>query len=138
MNYEEYEKAVEKITKVNEQYLILFQEYLLEKDLKDKTIRNHLNNVGFYINDYLNYYDPQEMVRGCYDISGFLGDWFIRKAMWSSRESIKSTAASIKKFYKCMLEKGHVSKADYQYLLETIKKQMPDWLENMDGYYVRF
>lgn len=138
MNYEEYEKAVEKITKVNEQYLILFQEYLLEKDLKDKTIRNHLNNVGFYINDYLNYYDPQEMVRGCYDISGFLGDWFIRKAMWSSRESIKSTAASIKKFYKCMLEKGHVSKADYQYLLETIKKQMPDWLENMDDYYVRF
>lgn len=138
MNYEEYEKAVEKITKVNEQYLILFQEYLLEKGLKDKTIRNHLNNVSFYINDYLNYYDPQEMVRGCYDISGFLGDWFIRKAMWSSRESIKSTAASIKKFYKCMLEKGHVSKADYQYLVETIKEKMPDWLENMDDYYVRF
>lgn len=138
MNYEEYEKAVEKITKVNEQYLILFQEYLLEKGLKDKTIRNHLNNVSFYINDYLNYYDPQEMVKGCYDISGFLGDWFIHKAMWSSRESIKSTAASIKKFYKCMLEKGHVSKADYQYLVETIKEKMPDWLENMDDYYVRF
>lgn len=138
MNYEEYEKAVEKITKVNEQYLILFQEYLLEKGLKDKTIRNHLNNVSFYINDYLNYYDPQEMVRGCYDISGFLGDWFIRKAMWSSRESIKSTAASIKKFYKCMLEKGHVSKADYQYLVEIIKEKMPDWLENMNDYYVRY
>lgn len=138
MDYKEYEKAVEKITEVNKQYLTVFKEYLLEKGLKDKTIRNHLNNVGFYINDYLNYYDPQEMVRGCYDISGFLGDWFIRKAMWSSRESIKSTAASIKKFYKCMLEKGHVSKADYQYLVETIKEQMPDWLEDMDDYYVRF
>ncbi len=35
-------------------------------------------------------------------INDFLGEFFIRKCMWSTPGTIKRTAASIKKFYKFM------------------------------------
>ena len=50
--------------------------------------------------------------------------------MWSSRASTKETAASLKKFYKCLTEAGIVEIADYQFLLSEIKHGMPEWLGN--------
>jgi len=51
----------------------------------------------------------------------FLGYWFIKKAMWASQASIKSNAASLKKFYAFLLEKGLVEQEDLIELEETIK-----------------
>jgi site-specific recombinase XerD len=42
----------------------------------------------------------------------FLGYWFICKAMWASRASIKSNAESLKKFYAFMVAKGRVTQED--------------------------
>ena len=103
-----YDKKYEEVVKINEKYLVEFEKWLKEQKLSEKTIRNHVNNVDLYINDYLNYYDFNEMKQGCYDIDGFLGDWFICKCMWSTAYSVKTTAASIKKFYCCMSEFGYV------------------------------
>lgn len=44
--------------------------------------------------------------------------------MWSTPGSIKSTATSIKKFYKCMLDHKKIEKDQYQLLCETIKENM--------------
>ena len=90
--------------------------------------------MDFYINHYLNYYEPQDVQAGCYAIDGFLGDFFIRKAMWSSCPQIKSTAASIKKFYACMLENSVVEEEAYASLCEDIKDDMDEWLEAMHRY----
>lgn len=57
----------------------------------------------------------------------FLGYFFIRKCMWSTPGTIKSTAASIKKFYKCMVEHGKVDVSDYEYLCSEIKENMDQW-----------
>ena len=59
----------------------------------------------------------------------FFGDFFIRKCMWSTPASIKSTAASLKKFYKCMLQHGYIDKESYDYLCFDIKENMEDWQE---------
>ena len=104
MDYEEYEKQVNIIKKQNEKYLELFQAQLSKDGLTKKTVNNHVSNIDFYINDYLNYYDPREMKEGCYVVDGFLGDWFIRKAMWANCAAIKSYCSSLKKFYKVMLD----------------------------------
>ncbi len=64
----------------------------------------------------------------------FLGDWFIRKCMWSSRSSIKETASGIKKFYKCMNELGYIDKEKYELVAFTIKENMEEFLENLDDY----
>jgi len=54
--------------------------------------------------------------------------------MWSTRPQIKANAASIKKFYKCMLENGIVEKEDYSHLCEDIQDGMDEWLAAMDSY----
>jgi len=134
LDYESYETAVKEIKKANKSHLSNFKKWLKSKGLSDKTINNHINNVDFYINHYLNYYDPQEVKAGCYSINGFLGSFFIRKALWSSCPQIKSNAASIKKFYACMKEHGVVEKDDYSNLCEDIKEDMDEWLDNMRSY----
>lgn len=134
MEFENYEKERDKIIKKNEIYLKEFKEWLNKKGLVSKTISKHIGNVDFYINEYLNYYEPTEMEEGCYGISSFLGDWFIRKCMWSTVSSIKTTAASIKKFYQCMLELNHIDKSSYQELLDEIKENMDDWIEIVEEY----
>lgn len=66
-----------------------------------------MSNVEFYINDYLNYYEPLKMKVGCYSTNDFFRAWFVRKAMWSTAASTTSTASSLKSF---MLEHNLIKK----------------------------
>jgi len=54
--------------------------------------------------------------------------------MWSTPSTIKSTAASIKKFYKYMFETDNIPKDDYLHLCEEIKAGMPEWTETCAEY----
>lgn len=126
MTYEEYEIQCLEQRRKNMKYLELFEQELLNAGLTPTTIRKHMENVDFYINDYL-LRQPLEMKHGCTEINDFLGYFFIHKCMWSTPGNIKTTAASIKKFYKCMLEQGYVMKDDYQSLCEDIKYNMAEW-----------
>ena len=136
MIYKEYEKRCNEIQIRNKVYLDEFAEDLLGAGLKEKTINRHLGNVEFYINTYLLREEPLEMVSGTNDfyINDFLGYFFIRKCMWSTPSSIRSNAASIKKFYKSMCERGHIEKSNYAELTDTIKENMESWMEDCESY----
>ena len=127
--YERYEREASAIRKENEAHLKEFEDYLNAKGLSAKTIKRHLENVDFYINTYLLYEEANRIDAGCTMVNGFLGSFFIRKCMWSTPATIRQNAASLKKFYKCMLEKGHITKDDFDYLQEEIKEGMPEWIE---------
>lgn len=114
----------EKNEDTNHEYLLLFQEDLENAGLKDKTIYNHLSNVNLFINDFLIYYMDATMEEGVTMLGDFLGDYFIRKCMWSSPSTVKTTAASLKKFYKSMAEHGKIEKKDYDYVCRDIKESM--------------
>ena len=64
----------------------------------------------------------------------FLGYWFIKKVIWASKSSIKANAASLKKFYTFLLEKGLINQDELQELKETIKYQMSEWLATLERY----
>lgn len=130
----DYEVEFEKARGKNSKYIKEFEKWLKAKGLASKTIKNHIDNVDLYINDYLNRYEIGKMEDGCCRIDGFLGDWFIRKCMWSTAYSIKTTAASIKKFYLCMSELGYVNRDDYKFLCNEIKDGMDDWIEEVEEY----
>lgn len=100
MDYEEYEKRCEEIRKQNDELLNIFVDDL--KGLSPKTINNLLRNVNFYINDYLLNDDILTFDQGIEVIDNYFGYFFIRKCMWSTPSTIKSTAVSLKKFYKSM------------------------------------
>ena len=129
-SYEEYELECRKQIERNEKFLELFERYLVSAGLSQTTIRKHLSNVDFYINTYLLREEPLGMECGCFKIDTFFGYFFIQKCMWSTPGNIKTTAASIKKYYRCMLENRCIEKADYGFLCSEIKEHMEEWQED--------
>ena len=130
--YKKYEAKVKKIRGMNQIHLTEFGAWLREKGLTEKTIKNHITNVDFYINHFLVRDDALKATEGCSELVGsFLGYHFIRKAMWASCAQIKANAASFKKFYAFMVEKGEVKQEKYNEFLAIIKEEMPEWLETM-------
>lgn len=124
-DYEKYEERCKEIREENSRMLELFEQSL--QDLKPQTVKRHLSNVDFSMNNYLLYEDALSVEEGVWKVDDFLGYFFIRKCMWSTPGTIKSTAASIKRFYKCMLDNGMIQKLDFVYLSETIKEGLPGW-----------
>lgn len=119
----------EKNEDTNHEYLLLFQEDLENAGLKDKTIYNHLSNANLFINEFLIYNMDATMEEGVTMLGDFLGDFFIRKCMWSTPATVKTTAASLKKFYKSMADHGKIEKKDYDYVCRDIKESMEYWQE---------
>ena len=113
----------------NHNYLILFQEDLENAGLKQKNIYNHLSNADLSINDFSGNRMNVTMEEGVTMLGDFLGDFFIRKCMWSTPATVKTTATSLKKFYKCMAEHGKIEKKDYDYVCHDIKESMAYWQE---------
>ncbi len=133
-DYAKYEEACDQIREENETLLAEFEGWLQAQNLATKTIRQHTENVDFYINEFLLYEDAVPASEGSGDIGYFLGYWFIEKAMWASPAYIKSNAASLKKFYTFMHQKGEVTEEDLGELKATIKEEMPEWIATVERY----
>ncbi len=134
-SYQEYELACQQERERNSQLLEQFATWLKAKQLTQKTINNHLTNVDFYINEFLLYeYPITEASEGITSVDMYFGYWFIKKAMWASASSIKSNAASLKKFYSFLLEQGLISAEDLADLKETIKDNMSEWQATLSRY----
>ena len=133
-DYEKYENECKKIRKANKQILDEFVLSLKSSGISKKTIKNHISNIDFYINEYLLYEDATDAKDGVDAVGMFLGYWFIKKAMWASQSSIKGNATSLKKFYSFLYDKGLIEKDDLDNLKETIKESMPEWLATLDRY----
>jgi hypothetical protein len=134
-DYEQYEADCETLRSSNKEVLAQFKVWLQAKNLSAATIKNHLSNVDFFINEYLLYESPVTAPEdGLNDISMYLGYWFIKKAVWASKASLKSNAASLTKFYTYFLEKGLITEHDLRVLKMTIKDEMPDWIATVEQY----
>jgi len=133
-DYEKYERDCKKIRKANDRILDNFHDWLKATGLSKKTIKNHVSNIDFYLNEFLLYEEAIEAKDGAGDVGMFLGYWFIRKAMWASQSSIRSNATSLKKFYTFMHEKGLIKKEELTDLKQRIKEEMPEWLATLQRY----
>ena len=127
--WEEYLKKSKANEERNEPFLKMFKDDLTEAGLSEKTIRRHVNNAHFYLNVYLDRAGVLPMEEGTsgFQLSEFFGYFFIRKCMWSTPATIKSTAASLKKFYKCMLQHHKITQEQYDDVTYTIKCDIDDW-----------
>ena len=134
MNDEEFEAKCEEIRQENRQLLDEFENWLKLEKLSERTLDKHVSNVDFYINVYLLRDVPTRPGEGAEGVNGFLGYWFIRKAMWANKTSIRGNAASLKKFYAFLFEKGLVGAIEFIQLERTIKEEMPNWLKALTRY----
>lgn len=122
-----YEEEIKALLKANEGYIAEFAEDLEQSGLKDATIRRHLSNANLFLNGWLTPREGFSMEEGIENLDRFLGDYYIRRCLWSKPANIKTTAASLKKFYKSMADHGRIAEADYKYLVQSIKEEMPEW-----------
>ncbi|MFZ2958114.1 MAG: recombinase [Candidatus Ozemobacteraceae bacterium] len=133
-DYDKYAADCEKIQAKNAILLKEFEKYLAQSNLSEKIIGNHVSNIDFFINSFLLYSEAIEAKDGIDDIDSFLGDWFIRKALWSSKASIKGYAASFKKFYSFMLGKRLITEKDFDDMKYLIKDEMEEWLAALERF----
>lgn len=131
--YEIYKKECKRIREVNAQYMKLFEKYLKTKKLAPKTIKNHLENVDLFINDYILQEDALTIREGMTRLDSFFY-FFIHKCMWSTPDTVGKTASSLKKFYKCMAENNIVDPADYESFASEIKEGVPLWKEECEDF----
>ena len=111
IDFEKFEKQCDEIREINTKYIEEFVDELSKKGFVDKTIKRHYENVDFYLNTYLLREDALTMENGCKDeyLSDFFGYFFIRKCMWSTPDTVKSTMLVLKSFIdSCM------NRIDYQ------------------------
>lgn len=132
--YRDYERESQAIRAENSEVLEAFESWLNRKNLSESTVKKHRDNVDFYINEFLLYEEPKRPVDGVDEVRLFLGYWFIRKAMWANETTIRSNAASLKKFYDFMAERGYVTPDAVKELRETIKEELPDWIDTVKRY----
>jgi hypothetical protein len=130
----DYDDQCQHIREENGALLGEFSTWLTDAGLSTTPIRNHRYNVDFFVNHFLLYGDTLRPAEGIGSIAEFLGDWFIRKAAWSSARSIKANAASLKTFYTFMTEKGLVNPEELSAMNRQIKEEMPEWLDTMERY----
>ncbi len=133
-NYKNYEKACVKIRQENEILLDNFVLMMRGQRLALRTISAHRDHVDFYINEFLLYQDAKRPSEGIGEVGEFLGDWFIRKAMWSTPRHIKSNATSLYKFYAFLAASGKVTVAELAELKETIARRLPEWQARCERY----
>lgn len=124
----DYEEAIKIIEQQNDELLEMFMESLMDKGLSEKTISKHCFNVDFYLNYYLVHEDYNTFDDGLVMLDGFFLDFFGRKAIWPSVATIKSIAASLKKFYKFLAEKNLIDAKDYRYFAAEIKDSIKYWI----------
>lgn len=130
----ETEKFIMETEKENDEYINTFQIWLESQQLSDNTIKSHVANIALFLNIYLIRYEAVKLADAHEYVSSFLGDWFIRKCLWSNKKRVKSTAGSIKKFYKCMFENNIVDESIYKDVLLEIKQSMDFYLGSVDDY----
>ena len=102
--------------------------------LKARTVDKHIENAAFYVNECLLYDDAVRPEEGWNRIDYFLGYWFIKKAMWSSRASIRNNATSLKKFYTFLHEKGRIDRAALEDVHNSVRRGLPEWIATMERY----
>ena len=73
------------------------------------------------------------MEEGCFTLEEFF-QFFIHKCMWSMPSSVRSMGASLKKFYKCMLENEKIKKESYDFFIAEIKENISDLAEECDDW----
>jgi len=133
-DYAQYEKDCKKIRKENKKLLEGFEKELKKSKLTPKTIKKHCTNIECYLDNYLLYYEAISAAKGVSEINGYLGDFFIRKCMWSTPEQTKQNATSFKKFYSYMHSIGEITDKDLDYMKFEIKNFLPEWVEEVRAY----
>lgn len=128
------ENACEQIHRENEQLLERFIALMRQRRRASTTINAHYRNIDFFINEYLAHGRGLRAAEGVDEIDEYFGDWFIRKAMWSTPDTIKKTANSLFQFYTFLAALEMITVLQLAELKVLIMREMPNWQARCERY----
>ncbi len=128
MSYNEAHDGL--IREKNKKLVDEFEKHLQQNNLSHKTIKRQTQDLNFFT-EYLVYYEPFKELSeiDSSDVSGFLGGFFPRKALWANQAYVKQYITIFKKLFKWMIAIDLMQDEEYQLLLDEIKESKEDWLE---------
>ncbi|MEZ9051965.1 hypothetical protein AB6E87_22090 [Vibrio sp. 10N.247.311.64] len=133
MDYEEYEELADNQRDENYKLLEEFESYLADAGLTAITIKKHMSNLDFFVNDYLLYEEIITPEDGISSVNFFFNSWFPRKAMWSSPKSVNANCTVLKKFYSYLLSKKIIITEECSDLNKCIKLNKSEWLTHYNS-----
>lgn len=107
--------------------LDIFRDWLEQAQLSVKTIERHMSNANFFLDAYLPSMSAETIQDACGYVPDYLGYFLIHKCTWTSANTIRQNATSLKKFFLCMVEHGYVRQDSYDQLVADIKEGLPVW-----------
>ncbi len=134
-DYDDYDDEddyyLDDLPEENHEYMTLFRNDLTASNLSSRTIDHHLENIDLFMNEYLWGWEEAHMVEGTARIDAFFMEFYIDQWFWASPTSVRQTAASIKKFYRSMLNHGKISEKAYQQVEITIQNRKEEWVQEL-------
>lgn len=121
----------EKMVQTNDKNILEFQKFLVNQGFTTKTIRCHINNVSFFINDYLFYSEYKSFEESNSYINDFF-TWACCKDLCFSFDVAKGVAASLRKYYKYMNSVGIINRDYLSSALVNINFAMEEFDENIN------
>ena len=115
----------------NKKYIEEFKAQLVADELGTKEIKKYMSCVSGYIVFFLGERLNKSMVEGVEKdfLNQYFGDYFINKTSWSSPEGIAVCLACLDRFYKVMVEKGHMTNDKYDEFSINVVDNRDHWIE---------
>ncbi len=119
---------------INENNILLkqFEQHLYSQKLVTKTVKKHVDNIDFFINTFTLHYEIETPQDAWHGIDMYFHEFMPNKTTFGSVNDTKSSIASLKKFYKYLVELKRLSKNDYDEILDMIKNNKDEWFDVYD------
>src|SRR5690606_11623423 len=129
-----YEKRRKELESANQPLFHGFHGFLIEKKVGKKVASEHIDRLEFFANVFLIDYQDESLAEGYDEVSGFLGDWFIRKVMWSDEASLAANIETFRMFYDYLRSSGQIDATRHAELRALIDNSEGDWFRYLRRY----
>lgn len=110
-----------------------FKRSLDNAGLSPRTVRAHVKNVGFFIDEYLTQrrLSPEE---GLDEVEHYLGDWLVNEDEYTSKTFLRDSAASLNKFYQYLASNGRVSHVRQREVQQSVRAHLSGWVAALEAH----
>ena len=135
MPEEDYNEMKNRWEPVNEELLARFTNFVVTEKIVGK-IRAHqyADSLRFFGNVYLAQYEKGSLLDGLASFPMFVGNWFIRKAMWADAKAVRENVQAFCLFIRVFEGWGEIGKAEFDNLNEILERNLEMWCSRVDCY----
>ncbi|MCK5847365.1 MAG: hypothetical protein KAG84_07995 [Bacteroidales bacterium] len=98
-----------------------FELWMEEKGYSSNDIKGHIQNIGFFANQYLLRSDIHLLNESSKEVIPFLQSYFIDKCQWANKESMKNYFSSFRNIYTYLAEINKINEDELSILKSDLE-----------------